>query len=507
MTTFQLTPHPTSNRPAAPARSARPVRAGRLIPWLVVVAVTLFQLALAVPRQWRLQTAGFDLGIFEQVVRAYAGLHAPVTTLKGTGYSQLGDHFSPLLAVLAPIYRVFPTATTLLVVQALLLGLSVLPVTALALEVLGRRRAVAVGLAYGLSWGLWQLDQFDFHEVALAVPLVAWSVAALARGRWRAAVCWGLPLLLVKEDQGLVLAGIGALVFLLGRRRLLGTLTVAVAVLGTALIVLVLIPAANPHGVYDYAANGRWDGGNPITRLLLPMDKWHTVALLLGCTLFLALRSPLSLLLVLPMVGRFWTPAPIYWSASQQYNAVLMPILFVAMVDGLRRLRVGGLRRTGWARWTGWTGWIGARLVSLVPAAALALALLNAPVPDLSRPAPVVAAVHQTLAVIPDGAAVAASNNLAPQLTGRCTVSLFPYLTYPGQQGPIGRPVADWVAVFDRPQGFPTSPAQELDAIAQLTRVGYRSVARGGGVTVYHWVGAASPGLSPGLGQFSAGQS
>lgn len=477
MTTFQLTPRPSAARTAPFTRDRRSVRGERLLPWLVALPVTLFQLALAVPRQWRMESAGFDLGIFEQVVRAYASLHAPVVTLKGTGYSQLGDHFSPLLAVLAPVYRVFPTPVTLLVVQALLLGLSVVPVTALAQLVLGRRQAVAVGLAYGLSWGLWQLDQFDFHEVALAVPLIAWSVAALARGRWRAAVCWGLPLMLVKEDQGLVLAGIGALVFLLGRRRLLGAATVAVAVLGTALIVLVLIPAANPHGVYDYAANGRWDGGNPLTRLLLPMEKWHTVVVLLLPTLFLALRSPLGLLLVLPLAGRFWTPAPVYWEAAQQYNAVLMPILFLAMVDGLRRIKARG------------PGRVAAGLAGLVPGAALALALLAAPTPDLSGPGPTVVAIRQTLAVIPDGASVAASNLLDPQLTGRCEVSLFPYLTYPGQQGPANRPVADWVAAFDRPNGFPTPPAQELDSIAQLTRAGYRTVARGGGVTVYHWAG------------------
>ncbi|WP_329583756.1 DUF2079 domain-containing protein [Kitasatospora sp. NBC_01250] len=477
MTTFQLTPHPAPIRSAPFVHRPRPLRGERLLPWLVALPVTLFQLALAVPRQWRMETSGFDLGIFEQVVRAYAGLHAPVATLKGTGYSQLGDHFSPLLAVLAPIYRVFPTPVTLLVVQALLLGCSVLPVTALAQSVLGGRAAVAVGLAYGLSWGLWQLDEFDFHEVALALPLIAWSVAALARGRWRAAVCWGLPLMLVKEDQGLVLAGIGVLVFLLGRRRLLGAAAVAVAALGTALIVLVLIPAANVHGVYDYAANGRWDGGDPLIRLLLPMDKWHTVGLLLLPTLFVALRSPLALVLVLPLAGRFWSPAPVYWHAVDQYNAVLMPILFLAMVDGLRRIRARG------------PGRLVAGLAGLVPGAALALALLAAPIPDLSGPSPTVVAVRETLAVIPDGASVAASNQLAPQLTGRCEVSLFPYLTYPGQQGPAGRPVADWVAAFDRPNGFPTPVAQELDAIAQLTRAGYRSVARGGGVTVYHWVG------------------
>ena len=45
-----------------------------------------------------------------------------------------------------------------------------------------------IGAAYGLSWGLAQMIDFDFHEIAFAVPLLACSLSALLRGRTRAAV-------------------------------------------------------------------------------------------------------------------------------------------------------------------------------------------------------------------------------------------------------------------------------------------------------------------------------
>lgn len=267
-----------------------------------MLPVAVFDLLLSVPRQWRMETAGFDLGIFEEAVRGYARFGAPVAALKGTGFNLLGDHFSPLLAVLAPLYRLFPCAATLLAAQAGLFALSCVPVTGLAVERLGRLRGVAVGLAYGLSWGLWKASIFDFHEVALAVPLIAWSAVALARGRYRAAVCWALPLLLVKEDQGLLLAGVGVYVFCRGRRRL-GAAAVLAAIAGTLLAVLVVVPALNPGGVYSYGANGAWHG-DPLTRLLLPWQpKQDTVIMLLAPTLFVALRSPLALLLVLPLAA------------------------------------------------------------------------------------------------------------------------------------------------------------------------------------------------------------
>ncbi|MFE0464305.1 DUF2079 domain-containing protein [Kitasatospora sp. NPDC058965] len=448
--------------------------------WIPVLPVGLYGLLLSLPRQWRMETTGFDLGIFEQAVRGYAAGQLPVATLKGTGFDVLGDHFSPALALLAPFYRLFPSAQTLLVAQAVLFALSVPPVTGVAVELLGRARGVAVGSAYGLSWGVWRAELFDFHEVALAVPLVALAVAALVRGRHRAAVCWALPLLLVKEDQGLLVAGVGALVWWRGGRRL-GAVAVLAAVAGTLLAVLVVVPAFNPDGHYDYGASAAWHG-DPLARLLLPAVKWHTVALLLAPTLFVALRSPVCLLLVLPLAARFWTPNPTYWGCGQHYNAVLMPVLFLSLADGLARLP----RRTG-------------RLARWVPALALLLALDAAPVPDLAAPGDGVRAARHALAAIPDGATVAAANQLAPQLTGRCTVSLFPYLTYPDARGPLRRPVARWVAAVDRPGDFPVPEREQRAAQAALPAAGYRVAAVGGGVTVYEWTGGPGPGRAAGV--------
>ncbi|MDR1512837.1 MAG: hypothetical protein LBS56_05050 [Propionibacteriaceae bacterium] len=51
----------------------------------------------------RFEAASWDLAIFEQAVRGYANLQEPVVNLKGAGFNQLGDHFSPALALLAPI--------------------------------------------------------------------------------------------------------------------------------------------------------------------------------------------------------------------------------------------------------------------------------------------------------------------------------------------------------------------------------------------------------------------
>ena len=200
---------------ARPARAARPDR----VPWLIALAVFLAYTTLSVFRFWQLDPASWDLGIFTEYVKQYSQLHAPIVDIKGAGFNLLGDHFHPIVALIAPIFRLFPTPITLLVAQAALVAISVIPVSRAAAARLGTGAGRAIGAAYGFSWGLQQLVDNDFHEIAFAVPLLAFSLSALICGRRRAAALWALPLVFVKEDQGLTVAMIGIIMIMLARRE------------------------------------------------------------------------------------------------------------------------------------------------------------------------------------------------------------------------------------------------------------------------------------------------
>ena len=142
-------------------------------------------------------------------------------------------------------------------------------------------------------------------------------------------------------------------------------------------------------------------------------------------------------------------------------------------------------------------------LLRLLPAAVLAVVVglsVVLPVGRLFTAGPWqadgrAAQARRVLAVVPDGATVAAANRPAPQLTGRCEVSLFPYLTPPGAAGTGAsagdwrRPVAGRVAVLDDPGGFPVPEPEQARARAGRPGAGHREVASGGGVAVYHWEG------------------
>ncbi|MET9428893.1 DUF2079 domain-containing protein [Streptomyces sp. NPDC003036] len=495
--------------PAAPA-TAHPAATPRLLAWGWAAALCALYATVAVRRHQLLRTTGYDLGIFEQAVRAYAELRAPVVPLRGEGFNLLGDHFHPLLAVLAPLYRLWPSPLCLLVAQSALLALAVVPLARWAARALGRRAAHAVAAVYGLSWGIASAAAFDFHEVALAVPLLAFSLEALARRRWRAAVAWAAPLLLVKEDLGLTLAAIGAYIAWRGGPRRLGIATAVAGLAGSAVEILVLLPALHPGGAYAHGGNlggnpggsgGPGEGHGSLLAALAhaPLDalrpdiKAMTLVLVFAPSALLALRSPLALIAVPTLAWRMLSQNAFHWGTAFHYSAVLMPVVCAGLIDAL----------TVWRR-TGHP--LAARHVRASLATALAVTLVMLPSFPLAllaqratwRTTPHVEAARALLARIPDGATVAASNRLVPQLTSRCTVVVFPTFPVAGKlyeydRKRLPRPTAEWI-VFDRrpPEAWPYRTGhwpypikQQLAELAAAEkRYGYQRVAQRDGITL-----------------------
>ncbi|MBK4346997.1 DUF2079 domain-containing protein [Lacisediminihabitans changchengi] len=440
----------------------------------IVFVLGLFAMysTLAVRRQLTFHTAGWDLGIFEQAVRNYSLLRAPISLLKGADVNLLGDHFHPILMVLAPLYAIAPSPVTLLVAQSFLFALAAWPLVAWARTALGRWPAVCVGLGYGFSFGIAAAAGFDFHEIAFAVPLIAFSLSALGRGRLGGAAIWALPLVLVKEDLGLsVVAVIGCLIFCRGRHQL----GVSVAIIGAAasiLEILVILPAINGSGGYHYWAKVSKE---PLLQVLGTDagGKLLTLLATIAITGFLALRSPLVLAAVPTLLWRFASNDPSYWGTNYHYSAVVMPVVFAAMIDGGTRIRaVDSPTARGVVR--------GALALSLIVTAMLipSHALAQLVTPTLWQPNPRASAIDTALAMIPSGASVSASDDLVPQLTSRDDVTLFGLL-------PAGMDTPTWIVVDPHStRHFAVTRKAEHRDLLSAQRHDYRVVFARDGITL-----------------------
>jgi uncharacterized membrane protein len=367
--------HPGRTGPVAGARASMDP-----VTWVIALAAFIAYDTLSVFRYLRLDPGSWDLGIFTEYVKQLAHLHAPVVAIRGAGFNLLGDHFQPIVGLLAPFFRVFPTPETLLVAQALLTAVSVIPVCRAAQELLGVWASRGIGLAYAFSWGLQQMVTFDFHEIAFAVPLLAFSLSALVRRRLRPAVAWALPLVFVKEDQGFTVAAIGlviagyGLAVLRARRRgapvpvrgwdaapqdepatwiRAGVLLAAWGLAWSVLAIAIIVPHFNPAHHYQYWSNGGVVGpGGHLSATGLAHqltqsagEKLWTTFLILLPVAFLALRSPVALIAVPSLALRFVSTNNYFWGTAWHYNATVMPIVFLAAVDAMAAFRAGSARR------------------------------------------------------------------------------------------------------------------------------------------------------------------
>ena len=337
-----------------PVRSgvARAVSAWWL-PAVIACAVAALYISFSLA-QWRtLSDPSWDLAIFTEAAQAYSRFEAPIVPIKGPGYNLLGDHFHPILMLLGPIFRFFPSAFTLLIVQDLLIAASVLPIARLAQRLLGRGGAVLVGLAYGLGWGLQGAVAAQFHEVCVAVPLLACAGAAFVERRWGACMAWLAPIILVKEDLGLTVFVAG--LALAWRRRgedrsgMLASLAYALfGILAFVVTVKLFLPAMNPAGTWAYSLDGSATGagtamaGATAARevpslwqiLAVPSVKIVTLAVLLAGAGVVGARSPWFALVLPTLAWRFAGSVDAYYQwSSWHYNAVLVPIAACALLD------------------------------------------------------------------------------------------------------------------------------------------------------------------------------
>jgi uncharacterized membrane protein len=333
-----------SNLAEAPGR--------RWLPLAIMLPATAAYSSLSILRHRHFSSGAFDLGIFDQMIWLYSRFEPPYMTMRANLLNEhaLGDHFHPILISLAPLYWLTDRVESLLVAQGFLFALAVLPIFLFAEKRLGRWPASLLALSYTIFWGVQQAVEFDFHEVALAVPLVAFCIYFIDEKRWNwYFACAGL-LLLTKENLSITVAFFGIYLITLREFRR-GLISLITSLLWLIFVMGLLMPYFRGGGAYHYWTYIQFGPDFPtaikaivknpllvLEVLFSPAAKLRSYWYTFYPFLCLAFLSPLFIVMIPLLAERFLSGQPNYWSMNYHYSAVIAPVLAMASADGLARL-------------------------------------------------------------------------------------------------------------------------------------------------------------------------
>jgi len=325
-----------------------------LIPYFLATLGFLFYTLYAVLKFLRFEYPTWDFALFDQILWAISHFKEARTSLLGNHL--LGDHFSPIFYLLAPLYWVFDSPLTLSILEVLVVSLGALPVYWLTRKKFPESLLPsALAFTYVFFIGNQYAIDFSFHPTTLFASLFLFAVYFFEEKKYFWHFLFIFLSLMLREEIGFYVFLYG--VFLLINRKRLGLIHLF---LGGAWFWLTQ-SYFMPHfgGVFtNQILSSRYSqysalGGSllqiaktlifhPLYALFLFFDKSEKILVFLSTFAsfgFLSFLTPSFWLFFLPMLAlRFWSNG-LYWQIEFHYGAPIVAFLVLSAISAISYLK------------------------------------------------------------------------------------------------------------------------------------------------------------------------
>jgi len=373
-----------------------------------------------------LGTSAYDFGLYDQGIWLLSQGRSPFVTLMGRNL--FGDHSSFILILLVPLYWLFSSTATLLVVQSIVIALGGIPVylytrRRLSSDAMGAAMVAVYLLHPAVSW----TNLENYHPDSFLPLLIGFALYGALERKWRLFAGAVILALLVKEDVALMLVPIGVWVAL-HRDIKRGLMVVIGSVVTMAVFIFVVmknftgvtfrnswrIPFGGFGGLVQTTFRRPWKVVSYLASDNRPFYLWQMLAPT-GLVFLIGPEIVLTAVLALAVniVSTFWYQYHIQY----HYSIVAVPAIIIGTAYAIGR--APKLTRN--------------LLMSLVFVSSLVTAYLWAPLPggrsqitQWHTDHPSVAAADELFALIPDTAAISAYHPLTAQLGRRVEIYAFP---------------------------------------------------------------------------------
>jgi uncharacterized membrane protein len=443
--------------------------------YALLIAICVYSAIFSVATCWKhyqFNSYAWDLGTFDQILHdsVFEGkpFYYTLDLFMNSSGQYFSVHFTPILILLLPLYRLFPVPQLLLVVKSIAIGAAAYPLYLLTRKLTGSTRTgVLLGLAYLLSPCIQGANWFDFQPQSLLPLLIFSAYYFLESGRSRFYLPALALTLLVEEHSSVIVLvmfgvfllgdGVGSLPHKLGDRRIQAITLLTVAMSVFLFAVSIYFKQLYPHDPQFsdiYVSTGAYSvlgfEGNaftaPLYALTHPTDLMRAVSydsvlkalyvVFLFAPLFFApFRSGPPALAAVLLTPFLLSNYRAYYMIGAHYPFYIMPLMFISTAYFLRRRSNGGY---------------GAAAAILVSTAVFALALspLSPASTYLSDDSNVlwyprnhmtpteVAGIHTLIDSIPREASILTQNHLFPHVSGRINAYAIPVTPFRDTQLP-----------------------------------------------------------------------
>ncbi|MEI6614886.1 MAG: sigma-70 family RNA polymerase sigma factor, partial [Chrysiogenales bacterium] len=322
----------------------RITRALGYIFWLMFIAFVAIFGYLAVVKALSIYKA-FDSSLyFQAMFNTLQGQWLKITCYNDSN-NFLGIHFSPILALLAPLYLIWPSPFAFYLLQVLVVAGAVFPLKALAKKKLENRLLEnLLGIAYLAYVPLSSVVLSEFREISFAIPAVIWAFYFLEINKKGWFVLSSLLAMACKEEMLVIYFLVGFFLYFFKKEKKLGVFLMGISTLTIFIYLINIVPHFKLNQSYHYL--GKYYG-NPfnlqgITERIFSFRSLQYFLLIFGPLLFTSFLSggfivTFLLTFLMTILSSYGNMASIYhW-----YSASLIPFVFIGSVYGLARRLTG----------------------------------------------------------------------------------------------------------------------------------------------------------------------
>ncbi|MDA1353518.1 MAG: DUF2079 domain-containing protein [bacterium] len=351
--------------------------------------------------------------------------------LEDYNISLIWMHFYPIMWLLVPLYKLFPTPFWLFLFHTILLILMAFPILKLGQKYFGKRGLYITFLVLFLYLPFRRANFHDLHGEILMATLLSWLIYYLDIKQMKRAILLSVLLLFTKETGFLITVSFALYLIVFQRDIKRGVLLGVVAMAWGLSLVGFIMPSHLPDGDYSYLTYydhlGDGLGEKLFTVVFRPDIVLKTVfqapkiayilLILLPLGAF-ALASPILILSVGTFAQSLLSNKPGTIDILSHYSIPLVPIMMMGGILGLFALSKSSVKWVCVWRRVGKGAAVFFMVVNVLAIVMLDLRSFMLPA-DLR-------ATHRLLESIPPDASVVASSALYVHLEHRDGLTLFP---------------------------------------------------------------------------------